>query len=434
MSLLKKAMEQASLPEDIATSQTVAILAQAPQEAAQTDYFSTDPASGYDAAQIAVRLFEGGFLDEFSDFLKEKNLTPNIVLANGLTLLQNSLMQFPRDVSRLNCLLELGANPNLFMRRVEEKGFGKSTYKAAYHPLNYAFANCPQLTTPDVCYALRKYGASTDGIKYHLEVEPESAVPDDETKARLRRELVAFAPDPECTSVIRQDVDLSVMQKELANIETQLAAAGFQVVTYVPPVKKLNNEVVLTPNQIGMMIEGKGVYMGTWEPKDRDDSNIGKTFNVFAAPEDLTDASGTKVLVTFNEAARQVTSLRNWHGHDGGNFANDTALYNALKNGTYNGEWFIPTRDLLCGKDLAGNKVRGDNLYDHRDTGDLKGTFTTASGSANAHWYWSCTEPRGNSSDVWAVRFSDGDDDWSGKDIHRLSCRPCRVEVSHLII
>ncbi len=51
-----------------------------------------------------------------------------------------------------------------------------------------------------------------------------------------------------------------------------------------------------------------------------------------------------------------------------------------------------------------------------------------ASGSDNANWYWSCTEHRDNSSNVWAVRFSDGDDNWNDKDNNRLSCRPCRVE------
>jgi hypothetical protein len=46
----------------------------------------------------------------------------------------------------------------------------------------------------------------------------------------------------------------------------------------------------------------------------------------FAAPEDLADDSGKKVLLQFKDAAERMTALRNWHDHDGGNFANDTAL------------------------------------------------------------------------------------------------------------
>ncbi len=242
MSLLKRAMDEARSEEEIAAARAIAALSEDPQDAAQMDHFSTDPLTGFDAAQIAQRLFEGRRLEEFSGFLKEKNISPNIVLPNGLTLLQNSLLRFPQDEERLECLLSLGANPNLFMRRIEEEGFGSSAHRATYHPLNYAFANYPQLTTPEVCRVLRKYGASAEGLRNYFEVDPVSAVPDDETKAKLRRELIATTPDPELTKNTRQDVDLSVMQKHLANIEMQLSAAGFQVVNYVPP-KKVNRRV-----------------------------------------------------------------------------------------------------------------------------------------------------------------------------------------------
>ncbi len=47
-----------------------------------------------------------------------------------------------------------------------------------------------------------------------------------------------------------------------------------------------------------------GVYIGVWEPKDRTGKSLGKTFNIFAAPEDLTDDAGKKVLLTFNEAVQ----------------------------------------------------------------------------------------------------------------------------------
>jgi hypothetical protein len=184
--------------------------------------------------------------------------------------------------------------------------------------------------------------------------------------------------------------------------------------------------------QIGQTIAGKGVYLGGWKPRDRDGNSLGKAFNVFAAPEDLTDESGKKLVATFKKAAERITALRNWHGHDGGDFANDTALYQGLADGSAIGKWFIPTRDLLVGTDLNGSKVRADNLYANKDKGDLKGTFTTAGYGGNREypvWYWSCTENLVYQSCIWNCRFSVGDGDCGPIDTTRLSCRPCRVEA-----
>jgi hypothetical protein len=194
--------------------------------------------------------------------------------------------------------------------------------------------------------------------------------------------------------------------------------------------KQAESEALKAP-QIGQTIPGKGVFVGVWKPKDRDGNSLGKAFNVYAAPQDLTDESGQKALLTFKDAAKRLTALGNWHGYNGGDFGNDTALYKALGNGSYHGEWFIPPRELLVGTDLNGNKVQDDNLYANQGKGDLKGTFTTARGSSSDYpdWYWSCTERRDGQSLIWKTRFSDGYDVWNNIDYTRLSCRPCRVEV-----
>jgi hypothetical protein len=202
--------------------------------------------------------------------------------------------------------------------------------------------------------------------------------------------------------------------------------------------------------RIGQMIAGKGIFAGVWTPEDRDGQSLGKKFSVFAAPEDLTDGSGKKLVATFRDAAKRITALRNWHGHDGGDFANDTALYKGLADGSAIGKWFIPPLELLLGTDLDGNFVRPDNLYTNKNKGDFKGTFTTHGRGGNRgptvwHWgifkaggrgsydqpvcYWSCTESRYTSHLVLNTRFSDGDGDWDYKDVDRLSCRPCRVEA-----
>jgi hypothetical protein len=186
--------------------------------------------------------------------------------------------------------------------------------------------------------------------------------------------------------------------------------------------------------QPGQMIAGEGIYLGQWQPKDRSGNSLGKTYDVFAAPEDLKDPDGSNLLLTYKAAVREVASRRNWHGHDGARFENDAALYSALQDGSYKGEWFIPTRDLLVGPDVDGRKVQADNLYRHKDTGAFNGTFT-ASGSGDASWYWSSTEPRDYPSVVWTVSFTYGFDHWYYKGNYRSSCRPCRVrQVSHLVI
>ena len=131
-----------------------------------------------------------------------------------------------------------------------------------------------------------------------------------------------------------------------------------------------------------------------------------KLLEAIPAPEDLPE------LLTYNDAVKKVASLKNWHGFDGCDFKNEAELMAAFENGTYNGGWFIPPKDLLL------------KMYDNKDA-----SYGTASGSVFAHWYWSCTEHRVYSTLVWFVRFSDGVVVWDYKDYLRLGCRPCRVEL-----
>ena len=49
-----------------------------------------------------------------------------------------------------------------------------------------------------------------------------------------------------------------------------------------------------------------------------------------AAPQDLVDKAGGRLSLTFNDAVSHVAALRDWHGHDGGDFASDAALYDAV--------------------------------------------------------------------------------------------------------
>ena len=183
--------------------------------------------------------------------------------------------------------------------------------------------------------------------------------------------------------------------------------------------------------EIGQVVEGKGVYQGTWSPTDSNGRSLGKTFDLYAAPEDIRDDSGDNLIMTFNDAVRHVSRLQNWHGHNGGNFENDKAVMQAVRNNPEQlGNWFIPTREILHGQNADGEKVQDNHLYGNREKMPPGGEYVTRNnGSVGAHWYWSCTERREYASHVYDVDFTDGDADWVHKDSPELSTRPVRAEL-----
>ncbi len=174
---------------------------------------------------------------------------------------------------------------------------------------------------------------------------------------------------------------------------------------------------------IGQMIIGQGIFLGQYKPGDRAGNNLGKIFNVFAAPQDLPDT------MRYVDAVKCIANLKGWNGFDGTNYATDKELYAAIKSGNYNGGWIIPTRELLSDMDVDGTATQPGNLYAHKNTGALKGTFTEAATSSSRYpdWYWSSMENRDDSSNVLVIRFSDGVEDWDVKDFYRFSCRPVRL-------
>jgi hypothetical protein len=198
-------------------------------------------------------------------------------------------------------------------------------------------------------------------------------------------------------------------------------------------VAEIKAEAIAQAGGIGGAVAGEGIYIGQWQPKDRDGVSLGKTFNVFAAPKDLPDT------MTYDDTVKAIAELKNWNGFDGTNYANDKEIYAALKEGSYGGGWIIPTRELLVGTEpdgasgvREGKIIQPDNLFDHRNKGVLKDTFKAGASSdfIFPYWYWSSTEYRDDPSCVWDVRFSFGYEGWHHKDGFCLNCRPVRlVEV-----
>ena len=184
-------------------------------------------------------------------------------------------------------------------------------------------------------------------------------------------------------------------------------------------------EVLQNP-QPGQKMPDGTIYLGQYKTKDHNGNSLSKTFNVFAAPEDLPET------MTYVEAVKHIAGLKNWNGYDGTNYATDKELYAAIKSGSYTGAWIIPTRAILHGKDIDGTRTTPDNFLSAKDKGafvDAKHAFKTAtsSGSDCPDYYWSSTQDRGNPSYVWGVRLSDGNAGWCHKDNNRLSCRPVRL-------
>ncbi len=173
-----------------------------------------------------------------------------------------------------------------------------------------------------------------------------------------------------------------------------------------------------------------GVFFGRYRPKDRNTDSLGKTFNAFAAPQDLTNVSGKVATFLYDSAVKRLGELKNWHGFDGGKYANDAEIYAALKAGTYKGEWIIPPAALLAPYD-ADAETQGDKLYTHKDKGCLKDTFGTAedNGRNNPLCYWTSTTSK--DINVWVTSFENGNPGWWNGKTFLLSCRPVRlVEIN----
>ncbi|HBR69391.1 MAG TPA: hypothetical protein DEA55_08465 [Rhodospirillaceae bacterium] len=189
---------------------------------------------------------------------------------------------------------------------------------------------------------------------------------------------------------------------------------------------------VFDPSQpdVGKLIQGKGINLGTWEPKGKDGRTLGKIFDLYAAPEDIRNNSGP-VLMNLNNAVKHVADLKNYHGHDGGNFANDNAILEAAINDPKAlAKWFIPTKEILHGKTSGGDKIQTKNLYDYRNIGDFKNTFIAKNGSRPAGWYCSLTEIPDYPSLYYSVPFVYGSDAcMERKDDAERNTRVVRAEL-----
>jgi len=198
-------------------------------------------------------------------------------------------------------------------------------------------------------------------------------------------------------------------------------------------LKKAEEEEALRNPKPGQEIPGHGVIIGTWQLK-----GLSQKFNVFAAIEDLTNEAGEKEIYTYDDTVKRMAELEDWHGFDGTKYKNDKEFYEALKNGSYDGGWIIPPRELLTGTKANGPEgfrsgsyiVQPDNLFDHQDKGSLSGTFDKAAVGerVSGNTYFSSTM-HWNGWQVWLSSLhGTGFEQPTSKNWTRASCRPVRLE------
>lgn len=169
----------------------------------------------------------------------------------------------------------------------------------------------------------------------------------------------------------------------------------------------------------GDFVEGKGILFGQLTVKDKK-TGLKKTFNMYAATEDLKGWSG-KTAMSFSDAYWRLNGLQCWQGHKGTPFDNELALYAALEDGTYDGGWAIPAASMVKSWD-------GNGLFDNRDKAAFKGTFETAAGNDE---YWTASKINYTATGYAArchVHFGRGSTCYAGDEEKLYRCRPVRFE------
>ncbi|MDD3370551.1 MAG: hypothetical protein PHE27_01870 [Alphaproteobacteria bacterium] len=177
------------------------------------------------------------------------------------------------------------------------------------------------------------------------------------------------------------------------------------------------------PYELGELVEGKGIFFGTWDVLDPRFSKRGKKFYVYAAPEDLSAFPG--LLATWHYASKELAEKKGWYGHGGREYWEEARLRNDLINGDYGGEWFVPPRSFLDGVDADGVAVRKETLFALRHTGAFGGTLCEEDENSA---YWSCTKALSGNRDYYSVVFRTGEAEVDIGYLCRKRCRPFRLE------
>ncbi|MDD3370807.1 MAG: hypothetical protein PHE27_03155, partial [Alphaproteobacteria bacterium] len=163
--------------------------------------------------------------------------------------------------------------------------------------------------------------------------------------------------------------------------------------------------------------------LGEWAPIDRYENEVGTTYYVFAAPHFLSSQYRMPLRLSYNEAVKEVTKLKNWHGFDGTNYKTDAELYSALSDKSYKGGWFIPPIELLRGV-RSGHYTEAfkNHLYNVKHCGKFRKDFFDDAPNVLSCTYYSSFGGTVDIMHFGSGRFSQAFDYKSG-----YYCRPMRV-------
>ncbi len=258
-------------------------------------------------------------------------------------------------------------------------------------------------------------------------------------KELIKEAMKAGKSGAELMQYVEEMLQQETMQRDLGITPAPVTQPVIPVITPLPIAKQPAEEEQtpvqqpVTGLQIGQTVDDKGVFIGTWEPRDKKGKSLGKIFNVYAAPEDMTNDDDEKLMLTFNDAAKHVAAMKDWHSHDGGDYASEDALLKALKKDTYKGEWFIPPLEIMATRDPAGEFNKLGMLTVARNVGALADTFEKLDGVPTSQMYWTSTE---TPTDPDYVQYVDVSDDrgarklvnYMGRDLNKLATRLVRLE------
>jgi len=173
----------------------------------------------------------------------------------------------------------------------------------------------------------------------------------------------------------------------------------------------------------GQLVAGKGVYMGPWSFDPKCDPVA-----IYSADNFLRDRSGKQLVLTFNEAVKELTSR-----NDGRRYGNGTeaALRQALREGKYqDGDLVLAPMEILNSYNARGEHVRPDNNVCDllRTAPAFEKLLNTVNGnSGGGRWSVSGSEYPGYPSDVWHVFLTGGDGVWGDRDLARSGVVPARI-------
>lgn len=214
----------------------------------------------------------------------------------------------------------------------------------------------------------------------------------------------------------------------VTSIRAQIVAAAIEAGTRADGGAEITDMPVITERndrgfQPGEMVPGKGIFIGEFDLADARGTSLGIRTRWYDTAIELGK------LTTFNGTARVVANS-NENGRGG--LRLDPADYEAelfkkLKTGEAIGKNVIAPREVV----KAIYQLRNSGEYKRMSDGNLPGKLITlASGTGLARWQWSCTPDRDDPDGVRAVDFTDGTDDWTHRDNHRLSGRACFAELA----